>query len=73
MVIGVVADRTGTDPATDIYPHMVTAAAISAVVTSFQFAPAGSPGESDRDRLIHECFELLRAGLVRVEGVRMPQ
>ena len=73
MVIGVVADRTGTNPATDIYPHMVTAAAISAVVTSFQFAPAGSPGESDRDRLIHECFELLRAGLVRVEGVRMPQ
>ncbi len=71
MVIGVVAARTGTDPETDIYPHMVTAAAISAVVTSFQFAPAGSPSESDRDRLLHECFDLLRAGLVRVEGVRM--
>ena len=43
------------------------------IVTSFQFAPAGSPAEPDRDRLLHECFELLRAGLVRVEGVRMPQ
>ena len=70
MVIGVVAARTGTDPETDIYPHLVTAAAISAVVTSFQFAPAGSPSEPDRDPLLHECFAV-RAGLVRVEGVRM--
>ena len=72
MVIGVVAARTGTDPEIDIYPHMVTAAAIAAIVTSFQFAPqAESRSKWMRDRLLHECFDLLRAGLVRIEGVRM--
>jgi len=70
MFVGVVASRTGTDPETDVYPHLVTAAAISAIVTAFQFAPAGEPGEPDRDRLLHECFDLLRTGLVRVEEVR---
>jgi hypothetical protein len=43
----------------------VTSVAISAIVTAFQFAPAGSAGEPDRERLLHECFELLRTGLIR--------
>ena len=67
MIVGVVAARTGTDPETDVYPHVVTAAAISAVVTSFQFTPRVGAPQPDRDRLLHECFVLLRAGLVRVE------
>ena len=67
MVTDVVAVRTGTDPATDAYPHLVTSVAISAIVTTFQFAPAGSTAEPDRARLLHQCFELLRAGLRRPE------
>ena len=64
MVTGVVADRTGTDADTDVYPHIVTAAAISATVTAFQFAPAGGAPPDPR-RLLRECFALLRAGLDR--------
>jgi len=67
MVTAIVAARTGTDVATDIYPHLVTAAAITATVTAFQFAPPGSTGGCDAERLIHENFALLRAGLVRAE------
>ena len=69
MVTAVVADRTGTDATNDIYPHLVTAAAISAVVTAFQFPPPGGPGEPDRERLLHQGFALLRAGLERPEAV----
>ena len=67
MVTDVVAARTGTDPDVDVYPHLVTSVAISAIVTTFQFAPAGSAAEPDRARLLHECFELLRTGLTRPE------
>jgi AcrR family transcriptional regulator len=67
MVTDIVAARTGTEAATDIYPHLVTAAAIAATVTAFQFAPAGAPGECDAERFIHENFALLRAGLERTE------
>ena len=69
MVTAVVADRTGTDAATDVYPHLATSAAISAAVTAFQMPPADGPGEPDRERLVHECFALLRAGLERPEAV----
>ena len=65
MVTDVVAARTGTDPDIDVYPHLVTSVAISAIVTAFQFAPVDAPAEPDRERLLHECFELLRAGLTR--------
>ena len=65
MVTDVVAARTGTDADTDVYPHLVTAVGISAIVTAFQFAPAGSPAEPDRVRMLHDCFELLRTGLAR--------
>jgi AcrR family transcriptional regulator len=67
MVTDIVAARTGTEAATDIYPHLVTAAAIAATVTAFQFAPADAPGECDAERFIHENFALLRAGLARTE------
>ena len=68
MVTAVVAARTGTDAATDVYPHLVTAAAVSATVTAFQFNPVvDTPDE--RVRLLHESFALLRAGLVRRQEV----
>ncbi len=64
MVTDVVADRTATSAETDMYPHLVTSVAISAIVTAFQFAPADG-AEPDRERLLHACFELLRTGLRR--------
>jgi hypothetical protein len=67
MVTDIVAARTGTDTATDIYPHLVTAAAITATVTAFQFAPTCAPGDQGPEYFIHESFALLRAGLVRTE------
>ena len=67
MVTDIVAVRTGTDAATDLYPHLVTAAAIAATVTAFQFMPAGSRVQPDPERLLHEGFALLRAGLERIE------
>jgi AcrR family transcriptional regulator len=69
-VTDVVAARTGTDATTDIYPHLVTASAITATVTAFQFAPGcfqdeAVPGEPDPLTLLHQGFALLRAGLER--------
>jgi AcrR family transcriptional regulator len=69
MVTDIVAARTGTDAATDIYPHLVTASAITATVTAFQVASDDSPGARGPERLLHESFALLRAGLQR-PGVR---
>ena len=66
MVTDVVAARTGTDAATDIYPHLVTAAAISAMVTAYQFTPA-SGAAGDRARLLHQAFVLLGSGLQRAQ------
>jgi len=64
MVTGIVAARTGTDAATDLYPHMVTAAAVSAMVTAYQFTPANATA-GDRRSLLIEAFGLLRSGLQR--------
>ena len=66
MVTDVVAARTGTDAATDVYPHMVTAAAIAAMVTAYQFTPA-SGAAGDHARLLGQAFALLRSGLERVQ------
>jgi AcrR family transcriptional regulator len=64
MVTDVVAARTSTDAATDIYPHLVTAAAISAMVTAYQFTPSDGTA-ADRARLLRQAFALLRSGLQR--------
>ena len=69
MVTDVVAARTGTDATTDVYPHLVTAAAISAIVTAFQFPPDRESGPAGSRTLLHECFALLRAGLEPGEAV----
>jgi AcrR family transcriptional regulator len=65
MATEVVAERTGTDASTDIYPSLVTAAAIAAAVTAFEFAETRASGERDAESFIHESFALLRAGLDR--------
>jgi len=61
LITDVVAQRTGTDATTDIYPHLVTEAAISALTTTVHFAPIATPAE--RERHLHRSFALLRAGL----------
>lgn len=62
MVTDVVAARTATDASTDVYPHLVTAAAISAMVTAYQFTPPDGTAV-DRRRLLEQAFALLRSGL----------
>ncbi len=66
MVTDVVAARTGTDAAMDVYPHLVTAAAISAMVTAYQFTLV-SETAGDRERLLRQTFALLRSGLQRAQ------
>jgi AcrR family transcriptional regulator len=62
MVTDVVAARTGTDPSTDLYPHLVTGAAISAIVTVFQFAPTTAT-PAVREQMLVDAFAMLRSGL----------
>lgn len=63
-----VASRTGTDPRTDVYPRLVTMAAISAVVSAYEFTPSSDVDPEDRARRLREGFALLRAGLARSEA-----
>ncbi|MEZ5124993.1 MAG: TetR/AcrR family transcriptional regulator [Thermoleophilia bacterium] len=65
MATDAVAERTGTDASTDIYPRLMAATAIAAAVTAFEFAEAS---EQDPERFIHESFALLRAGIERSES-----
>jgi AcrR family transcriptional regulator len=62
---GIVALRTGTDPRTDVYPRLVTTAAVSAVVTAYDLAPPEGDRQAEAPRRLRECFALLRAGLER--------
>lgn len=66
----VVASRTGTDARTDVYPRLLTTAAVSAVVTVYDIAGADDVDHADAARRLRECFEYLRHGLERpVMGV----
>jgi AcrR family transcriptional regulator len=60
-MVGVVADRTGTDPETDLYPRLVTAVAAAALLTVFGCEDATDGGI--RAHRVAEAFALLRAGL----------
>ena len=68
MLTGIVAERTGTDPDTDLYPHLVTAAAISTTVTAFSVCRLGLPDGRRPEQLLHEGFDLLRHGLASPGG-----
>ena len=63
----IVAARTGSDPQREVYPRLVTMAAVSAVVSAYEFPPIGDIDPSERAERIRECFALLRAGLTRPE------
>ncbi len=66
-----VASRTGTDPRTDVYPRLVTTAAISAVAVAYDLVPRGEVGDDGEGaRRVAECFALLRAGLSQPEAAR---
>jgi AcrR family transcriptional regulator len=62
VLVETIASRTGTDVDTDLYPHLVAAAAGSAFHIALKF-PGPGPDEPDRRRLLHECLALLRTGL----------
>jgi AcrR family transcriptional regulator len=62
-LVDVVAERTGTDPVHDVYPRLVTMAAIAAVVSAYEPSPPAVPDREDAARRIAECFALLRSGL----------
>lgn len=69
--IGAVASRTGTDPRTDVYPRLVTTAAISAVAVAYDLIPPGQVvDDAEGARNVAECFALLRAGLQQPEAAR---
>jgi AcrR family transcriptional regulator len=62
-LVETIASRTDTDIDTDLYPHLVAAAAGSAFITAIKLRLGPGRDEPDRVRLLHECFALLRAGL----------
>lgn len=60
LMVGAVAERTGTDARSDLYPALVTAVAAAAILTVLE---TGSGDDRDaRARRIRESFALLRAG-----------
>ena len=69
--IDAVASRTGTDPRTDVFPRLVTTAAISAVLVAYDLMPPGEVVDhTEAERSLAECFALLRAGLQQPEAAQ---
>ncbi|MGE5597277.1 MAG: hypothetical protein ACM3S1_14730, partial [Hyphomicrobiales bacterium] len=61
-LVDAIAERTGLDPAKNLYPSLVVAAAVAAM--RLASARASTPGfAKDRRALITEAFESLAAGL----------
>ncbi|GAA1141197.1 TetR/AcrR family transcriptional regulator [Nesterenkonia lutea] len=54
--------RTGTDPATDLYPSMVASAAATAMVTSLMIWARAGMADEQIPLLIEDAFNLLSAG-----------
>ncbi len=69
MITDVVAARTGTDAATDVYPHLRDCSGDLGDRHQLPVPRTGGPTSPDRERLLHECFDLLRAGFERPEAV----
>ena len=68
-LVETIASRTGTSIDTDLYPHLVAAAASSAFITAATLRLGPGRDEPDRVLLLHECFALLRvAGLPQPES-----
>ena len=62
QLAAVIAERTGTDPETDLYPRLLADVAGTAVKTSMRLWAAGQTGRTIGD-LLDEAFTLLSRGL----------
>jgi AcrR family transcriptional regulator len=60
LLVDVIAERTGTDPATDIYPNLVYYVGLGAIKSAVEMSMSDSA--SSPERLIREAFALLRQG-----------
>ncbi|MEU5844261.1 TetR/AcrR family transcriptional regulator [Rhodococcus sp. NPDC047139] len=61
LLIEIIAERTGTDPASDIYPSVLNYAAMGAVRAAMEARMCGTTGRSAED-LIRDAFDRLRRG-----------
>ncbi|WP_026875536.1 TetR/AcrR family transcriptional regulator [Jiangella gansuensis] len=61
-VTAAVAERTGTDPAVDLYPHLAGGVAAMALKSAMDLWLTGDSGRGIKD-LVTEAFAMLRAGL----------
>lgn len=61
-IVGPVAARTGTDPVRDLYPTLVTTAAIVALFTAMDHCPPGMDDHDAKVATVHEAFAILRSG-----------
>ena len=61
MFVEVVAQRTGTNVETDLYPHLVTAAVGAAV--NVALTPVGARASPGPASAVREAFAMLHAGL----------
>lgn len=69
-LVGVIAARTGTHPATDLYPRLVAAVAAAAVLTAFEME--GDGAIDARLRRVRDAFGILRAGLATPAAIPAP-
>lgn len=58
----IIAERTGTDPDRDLYPHLICAALHAALTAAVNLWRGGKTGREIHD-LLDEAFDQLRAGL----------
>jgi AcrR family transcriptional regulator len=62
LFIPPVAQRTGTDPARDLYPNLLTTAVIGGLFAALELRPDHEPTPEERVALLREGFALLRNG-----------
>ncbi|MFF0815905.1 TetR/AcrR family transcriptional regulator [Rhodococcus sp. NPDC003318] len=58
-----IADRTGTDIDTDLYPNLLQMTAGSACKAAIELWIHGDTGHSSPSSIVHEAFRMLRAGI----------
>ena len=61
LLVEIIAERTGTDPASDVYPSLLNYAAMGAVRAAMETHITGTTGRSAED-LIRDAFVRLRRG-----------
>lgn len=60
MLVDVIAERTGTDPSTDLLPNLIHHTALGAIKAAIEMQMAGS--EQSPEGLIRDAFAQLRRG-----------